>query len=79
MFRFAQLRPSHVTRTKPSRHQPSSMPTEDVYECDECGKSVPVEDAIRSKTYGDLDPDKWQTLNCPQCKARLATVFVGDE
>ncbi|QSG03954.1 hypothetical protein [Natranaeroarchaeum sulfidigenes] len=55
------------------------MPTQDIYECDTCDTSVPVEDAIRSETYGDLDPTKWQTLNCPHCKERLATVYVGEE
>ncbi len=55
------------------------MSTDDVYECDACGASVPVDAAIRSETYGDLDPTKWQTLNCPRCKERLATVYVGDE
>lgn len=57
----------------------SAMPSKDIYECDSCGASVAVEEAIRSKTYGDLDPEKWQTLNCPHCKERLATVYVGDE
>jgi hypothetical protein len=28
---------------------------------------------------GGLDPDKWQTLCCPDCGSRLKTVFVGLE
>lgn len=46
--------------------------------CDNCGAAVDESDAVRRRTYGDLDPDAWQTLCCPDCGARLRTVFVGD-
>ena len=46
--------------------------------CDRCG-AVDVEDATRTRTVGDLDPDTWQTLCCPDCGARLRTVFVGPD
>jgi len=48
-------------------------------ECDTCGRSVSVEDAIRRATFGDLDTDRWQTLCCPDCGARLRTIFVGPD
>jgi hypothetical protein len=44
-----------------------------------CGASVDPEEATRTKTYGDLDPTKWQALCCPTCGRKLETVFVGDE
>ncbi|NHX40110.1 MULTISPECIES: hypothetical protein [Haloarcula] len=46
-------------------------------ECDTCARSVTVEEAIRRATFGDLDTDRWQTLYCPDCGARLRTLFVG--
>lgn len=48
-------------------------------ECDTCGRSVTVEEAIRRETFGDLDNDRWQTLCCPDCGARLRTIFVGPD
>ncbi|EMA33978.1 hypothetical protein [Haloarcula japonica] len=48
-----------------------------VEECDTCDRSVSAEEAIRRETFGDLDADRWQTLCCPNCGARLRTVFVG--
>lgn len=51
---------------------------DDTYDCDACGATVVFEDARRAKTMGRLDPDKWQTLCCPDCGTRLQTVFVGD-
>ena len=47
--------------------------------CEHCGDTVDPADATRSKTMGDLDPTKWQTLCCPTCGGRLKTVYVGDE
>jgi hypothetical protein len=47
--------------------------------CDTCERDVTREDAIRTKTMGDLDPAKWQSLCCPNCGRRLETVFVGRE
>ncbi|MFB6189463.1 MAG: hypothetical protein ABEI57_06235 [Halapricum sp.] len=52
---------------------------EDELYCETCERSVAREDAIRSKTMGGLDPEKWQVLCCPNCGNRLKTVFVGDE
>lgn len=46
-------------------------------ECDTCDTAVDRGDAIRTKTMGGLDPTTWQTLCCPECGARLKTVFVG--
>lgn len=54
-----------------------AMP-DDPLEC-ECGAIVAPGDATRAKTYGDLDPSKWQALCCPTCGRKLQTVFVGDE
>lgn len=48
-------------------------------DCDSCGRTVSRDEAIRQETVGDLDPDTWQTLCCPDCGSRLVTVFVGDE
>jgi rRNA maturation endonuclease Nob1 len=47
--------------------------------CENCGQSVSRDEAIRTETYGGLDPEKWQTLCCPDCGGRLETVFVGGE
>lgn len=48
-------------------------------DCENCGTEVAFEEARRTKTVGGLDPEKWQTLCCPNCGTRLKTVFVGDE
>jgi|GEM_PF-1154852 len=48
-------------------------------ECDTCGRSVTADEAIRRETIGGLDTDRWQTLCCPDCGARLRTVFVGPD
>lgn len=53
--------------------------SDDALECSHCEKTVDREEAIRRKTYGDLDTDRWQTLCCPHCGRRLKTVFVGAE
>ncbi|WP_199712319.1 MULTISPECIES: hypothetical protein [unclassified Halorubrum] len=53
--------------------------SEDTYDCETCGARVAAADARRSEPFGDLDPETWQTLDCPDCGDRLATVFVGDE
>ena len=58
---------------------PTMADSEDTYDCETCGASVAVADARRSEPFGDLDPDAWQTLDCPRCGDRLATVFVGGE
>jgi DNA-directed RNA polymerase subunit RPC12/RpoP len=58
---------------------PTMVDPEDTYDCETCGASVAVADARRSEPFGDLDPATWQTLNCPHCGDRLATVLVGDE
>ncbi|MFB6162052.1 MAG: hypothetical protein ABEJ86_01235 [Halococcoides sp.] len=47
--------------------------------CPNCGAGVEHAEAIRTETMGDLDTDRWQTLCCPSCGARLKTIFVGDE
>ncbi|WP_432508359.1 hypothetical protein [Halorubrum ezzemoulense] len=52
---------------------------DDTHDCETCGASVAAADACRSEPFGDLDPDTWQTLNCPHCGDRLATVLVDDE
>lgn len=52
---------------------------DDTFDCDVCDVAVRVADARRSETMGDLPPDRWQTLCCPDCGSRLKTVFVGDE
>lgn len=46
--------------------------------CDNCDASVDPRDVTRRETMGGLDPDRWQTLCCPDCGARLRTVYVGD-
>ena len=53
--------------------------TDEILQCETCGTGVSREEARRTKTMGDLDPSKWQTLCCPNCGNRLKTVFVGDE
>lgn len=51
----------------------------ETFDCDVCGATVAFGETRRSETIGDLDPDRWQTLDCPACGNRLKTVFVGDE
>ena len=53
--------------------------TDDTFACGTCDRTVSRGEARRSETYGSLDPEKWQTLCCPDCGGRLKTVFVGDE
>lgn len=53
--------------------------TGDGYHCEQCNESVTPKEAIRTKTFADLDPDTWQVLCCPTCGQRLKTVFVGTE
>ncbi|MFB6201948.1 MAG: hypothetical protein ABEI98_08050 [Halorhabdus sp.] len=53
--------------------------SDDDFYCETCEQSVSPTHAIRTETIGGLDPDKWQTLCCPDCGNRLRTVFVGDE
>ncbi|MEF8790192.1 MAG: hypothetical protein V5A61_08705 [Haloarculaceae archaeon] len=48
----------------------------DSLRCETCDRTVPVEEATRTRTFGDLDPDRWQTLCCPDCGRRLRTVFL---
>lgn len=55
------------------------MSADESFDCENCGGVVGREDAIRTETMGELDPTKWQTLCCPDCGARLKTVFVGLE
>lgn len=55
------------------------MTPDDTYSCDQCGERVGRREAIRTETYGPLDPSKWQVLCCPTCGSRLKTVFVGLE
>lgn len=50
----------------------------DPLRCETCERTVdPAKEATRTRTYGDLDPERWQTLCCPDCGHRLKTVFVG--
>ena len=44
--------------------------------CENCDSEVAREEAVRRETMGDLNPDRWQTLCCPHCGARLRTVLV---
>lgn len=44
--------------------------------CENCGRSVPRSEASECGTMGDLDPDRWRTLCCPTCGARLETTLV---
>ena len=53
--------------------------SDEALECDGCGLTVTREDAVRRETYSDLDSESWQTLCCPDCGARLKTVYVGLE
>jgi Zn finger protein HypA/HybF involved in hydrogenase expression len=54
------------------------MTGDDTFQCDVCDAVVDGGDAHRRKTYGGLDPERWQTLCCPNCGSRLKTVFVGE-
>ena len=47
--------------------------------CSACDRAVARSEAVRTETYGDLDPEKWQSLCCPECGRKLKTVFVVDE
>jgi len=47
--------------------------------CSACERTVSRSAAVRTGTYGDLDPEKWQSLCCPDCGRKLETVFVADE
>lgn len=58
---------------------PPSDTSEETYHCEECDEDVAVAEAVRTKTFADLDPDKWQVLCCPTCGQRLKTVFVGTD
>jgi DNA-directed RNA polymerase subunit RPC12/RpoP len=49
----------------------------DRYACDDCGTTFAASAATRTATMGGLDADAWQTLCCPNCGARVKTVFVG--
>jgi DNA-directed RNA polymerase subunit RPC12/RpoP len=51
--------------------------TEPLQQCDTCRREVPESETIRAETFGALDTERWQTLCCPHCGARLETVFVG--
>jgi predicted nucleic acid-binding Zn ribbon protein len=46
--------------------------------CENCGAAVTAEAARRRETMGDLNADRWQTLCCPACGARLKTVLVRE-
>jgi exosome complex RNA-binding protein Csl4 len=53
--------------------------SDETLHCENCGHDIERSAARRTETYGGLDPEKWQTLCCPDCGARLKTVFVGGE
>lgn len=53
--------------------------TEQTFECDTCDRTVSYDETRRIETIGGLDPAKWQTFCCPNCGARLKTVFVAME
>jgi hypothetical protein len=53
--------------------------TDDTLWCDTCDRDVARGNARRTETYGGLDPEKWQTLCCPDCGGRLKTVFVAEQ
>lgn len=61
-----------------STHNAAMSPPE-TFHCDNCDRTVEYDEAIRQKTMGGLDPDKWQLFCCDSCGSRLKTVFVGDE
>ena len=50
--------------------------TTETYACDTCGARTDGAGAVRRETMGGLDPDRWRTLCCPECGARLKTVLV---
>ena len=58
--------------------QRPSMDEDRVFSCANCGAEVTRAEASVRETMGDLDPDRWQTLCCPVCGARLETVFLDD-
>jgi len=47
--------------------------------CEACDRAVTRAEAVRTETFGDLDPSKWQSLCCPDCGRKLKTVFVAGE
>jgi len=49
------------------------------FHCGTCDREVPSEAATRTKTFGGLDSEKWQSFCCPDCGRKLKTVFVGLE
>ena len=51
----------------------------DALTCEFCGREVTRAEAVRTETYGGLDPSKWQSLCCPDCGRKLQTVFVAGE
>jgi hypothetical protein len=51
----------------------------DTFHCGACDRAVPREAATRTETFGDLDPEKWQSFCCPDCGRKLKTVFVALE
>jgi predicted RNA-binding Zn-ribbon protein involved in translation (DUF1610 family) len=51
---------------------------DDTYTCDACGATTSRSEALRRETMGGLDPDRWQTLCCPDCGGRLKTVLIGE-
>jgi len=51
----------------------------DALTCDACDREVTPEAAVRTETYGGIDPSKWQSLCCPDCGRKLKTVFVAGE
>jgi len=50
----------------------------ETYTCDACGARTDRPGAVRRETMAGLDPDRWQTLCCPECGARLKTVLVEE-
>jgi DNA-directed RNA polymerase subunit RPC12/RpoP len=54
------------------------MDEDRVFSCANCGAEVTRAEASVRETIGDLDPDRWKTLCCPVCGARLETVFLED-
>ena len=55
------------------------MTSSETFHCDNCGRTVEYDKAIRGEPMGDLDSNTWQQFCCDSCGSRLKTVFVGDE
>jgi len=55
------------------------MTAPETFDCENCGRTVAYDEAIRGEPMGDLDRDKWQLFCCDNCGSRLQTVFVGNE